>query len=92
MYRLFLLTWPIFIELFLHIATGSIDVLMLSKVSDEAVAAVGAANQLLYFCIILFGFVAMGTTVVVAQMVGAEKKTMQVALGRFRLRSILFLV
>ena len=74
MYRLFLLTWPIFIELFLHIATGSIDVLMLSKVSDEAVAAVGAANQLLYFCIILFGFVAMGTTVVVAQMVGAEKK------------------
>jgi putative MATE family efflux protein len=70
---LFVITWPIFIELFLHIATGSIDVFMLSRVSDEAVAAVGVANQILYMCIILFGFVSMGTTVVVAQYVGAQK-------------------
>lgn len=70
---LLLITWPIFIELFLHIATGSIDVFMLSRVSDEAVAAVGAANQILYFCIILFGLISMGTTVVIAQYVGATK-------------------
>ena len=70
---LFVITWPIFIELFLHIATGSIDVFMLSRVSDEAVAAVGVANQILYMCIILFGFVSMGTTVVVAQCVGGKR-------------------
>ncbi len=78
---LFVITWPIFIELFLHIATGSIDVFMLSRVSDEAVAAVGVANQILYMCIILFGFVSMGTTVVVAQCVGGKRdaKASQVA-------------
>jgi putative MATE family efflux protein len=70
---LFAITWPIFIEMFLHILMGSADTLMLSRVSDEAVAAVGMANQIVFFMIILFGFVGQGTSVVVAQYLGAKK-------------------
>ncbi|WP_380024436.1 MATE family efflux transporter [Effusibacillus consociatus] len=70
---LFALTWPIFVESFLHMLMGSADTFMLAHVSDEAVAAVGVANQLIFMAIILFGFVAQGTAVVVAQYLGAQK-------------------
>lgn len=42
------ITWPIFIELFLHMIMGSTDTIMLSSISDDAVAAVGVANQLIF--------------------------------------------
>jgi putative MATE family efflux protein len=70
---LFALTWPIFIELFLHMLMGSTDTFMLSHISDDAVAAVGVANQLIFFTILLFGFVATGTAVLVSQYLGAKK-------------------
>ncbi|MBT2679987.1 MATE family efflux transporter [Bacillus sp. ISL-35] len=65
------LTWPIFIESFLHMLMGSTDTFMLSHISDEAVAAVGVANQLIFFMILVFGFVATGTAVLVSQSLGA---------------------
>ena len=65
------LTWPIFIEMFLHMLMGSTDTFMLSHISDEAVAAVGVANQLVFFMILVFGFVATGTAVLVSQNLGA---------------------
>jgi hypothetical protein len=52
---------------------GSADIFMLSRISDDAAAAVGVANQIVYVAIILFGFVATGTSVVIAQYVGANK-------------------
>lgn len=68
------LTWPILIELFLHMLMGATDTFMLSDVSDDAVAAVGVANQLVFFAILLFGFVATGTAVLVSQYLGAGLK------------------
>ncbi|MEH6992163.1 hypothetical protein V7075_05570 [Neobacillus drentensis] len=38
--NLFTITWPIFMELFLQIIMGSTDTVMLSPISDDAVAAV----------------------------------------------------
>jgi putative MATE family efflux protein len=70
---LFALTWPIFIELFLHMFMGSTDTFMLSHISDDAVAAVGVANQLVFFTILIFGFVGTGTAVLVSQYLGAGK-------------------
>jgi putative MATE family efflux protein len=70
---LFAITWPLFIEFSLHILMGSADTFMLSRISDDVAAAVGVANQIVYISIILFGFVATGTSVVVAQYVGANK-------------------
>ncbi|MCM3724856.1 MATE family efflux transporter [Neobacillus cucumis] len=65
------LTWPIFIELFLQVIMGSTDTIMLSHISDDAVAAVGVSNQLVFFTILIFNFVSMGTAVVLSQYLGA---------------------
>ncbi|SDN61414.1 MATE family efflux transporter [Alkalicoccus daliensis] len=69
---LFALTWPIFIEIMLHMLMGNADTLMLSQYSDEAVAAVGVSNQIMSVIIVMFGFVATGTTILVAQYLGAK--------------------
>ncbi|ELK47944.1 UNVERIFIED_CONTAM: MATE family efflux transporter [Halobacillus marinus] len=70
---LFTLTWPIFIEVLLHMLMGNADTLMLSQYSDEAVAAVGVANQILSVIIVMFGFIATGAAILVAQNLGAGK-------------------
>ncbi|TMU88116.1 MATE family efflux transporter [Bacillus sp. BHET2] len=70
---LFALTWPIFIEIFLHMLMGNADTLMLSQYSDGSVAAVGVSNQILSLIIVMFGFVATGTAILVAQHIGAEE-------------------
>ncbi|WP_223700726.1 MATE family efflux transporter [Sutcliffiella deserti] len=71
---LFALTWPIFIEVLLHMLMGNADILMLSQYSDDSVAAVGVANQLLFMLIVMFGFIATGTSILVAQYLGANNR------------------
>jgi putative MATE family efflux protein len=71
---LFAITWPIFIEIMLHMIMGNADTLMLSQYSDDAVAAVGVSNQLLMVIIVMFGFIATGTSILVAQYLGAKKE------------------
>ncbi|WP_226682655.1 MATE family efflux transporter [Sutcliffiella horikoshii] len=71
---LFALTWPIFIEVLLHMLMGNADILMLSQYSDDSVAAVGVANQILFMLIVMFGFIATGTTILVAQYLGSKKR------------------
>src|SRR5699024_12106057 len=70
---LFALTWPILIEIMLHMLMGNADTLMLSQYSDHSVAAVGVSNQILSVVIVMFGFVAAGASILVAQNLGAEK-------------------
>ncbi|WP_078555307.1 MATE family efflux transporter [Bacillus alkalicellulosilyticus] len=71
---LFALTWPIFIEISLHMLMGSADTLMLSQYSDDGVAAVGVATQILSLIIVMFGFIATGTSVLIAQYMGAGRE------------------
>ena len=70
---LFAITWPIFIESALHMFLRTADTFMLSRVSDDAVAAVGVANQIMMFAFFLFNFVAIGCSVVVTQYLGARR-------------------
>jgi putative MATE family efflux protein len=70
---LFAVTWPIFIDSVLRMMLGTADVFMLSRISDEVTGAVGLANELIMFCILMFGFVGIGTSVAVAQHLGAGK-------------------
>lgn len=70
---LFALTWPIFIEILLHMLMGNADTLMLSQYSDNSVAAVGVSNQILSLVIVMFGFIATGTAILVAQNLGAKQ-------------------
>ncbi|WP_040681185.1 MATE family efflux transporter [Paenisporosarcina sp. TG20] len=78
---LFALTWPIFIEILLHMLMGNADTLMLSQYSDNSVAAVGISSQILSLIIVMFGFVAIGTSVLISQHLGAneEKSAREVA-------------
>ncbi|MNJ38529.1 Multidrug resistance protein NorM [compost metagenome] len=70
---LFALTWPIFIEMLLGMLMGNIDTFMLSHYSDEAVAAVGVANQILFFVNLMFNVVSAGTSIIIAQNLGAGR-------------------
>ncbi|WP_025092714.1 MATE family efflux transporter [Bacillus safensis] len=68
---LFALTWPIFIELLLNMLMGNADTLMLSQYSDSSVAAVGVSNQIISFVIVMFSFVATGSSILITQNLGA---------------------
>lgn len=69
---LFALTWPIFIELALHVLTGTVDTFMVSHISDGAVAALGVSNHLLGLLMTLFNVVGTGGAVVIGQLLGAR--------------------
>ncbi|MGZ4164854.1 MAG: MATE family efflux transporter [Tumebacillaceae bacterium] len=71
---LFALTWPIFIEISLRMLMGNADTFMLSHYSDNAVAAVGVANQLVQVVLVMYGFVGMGTGIVISQFLGAKQR------------------
>ena len=73
-YSLLALAWPIFIEQLLHMSTGVIDTLMVSHISDDAVAALGSANQVIILFVVLFGIVGIGTSVVVTHHLGANDR------------------
>ncbi|NDI36086.1 MATE family efflux transporter [Chengkuizengella sediminis] len=79
---LFHLTWPIFIEFLLYILMGNADTIMLSQYSDNSVAAVGISNQIQNFIILMFGIVVTGTTILVAQNLGANDKKTAFEIGR----------
>lgn len=73
-FSLWLLAWPIFIELFLQILLGTVDTLMVSRISDNAVAVVGFSNQLFNALTTLFATVASGAGIVIAQKIGSKKE------------------
>lgn len=70
---LFKLSWPIFIELALHMGTGIIATLMLAHYSDAAASAVGVANQLLNVFLIVFSVTSVGATILIGQAIGANR-------------------
>lgn len=71
------ITWPLFVETALFSLLGSVDTIMLGKYSDNAVAAVGVANQIIWMFNLLFVIITAGTSILIAQHLGAksEKKT-----------------
>jgi putative MATE family efflux protein len=70
---LFTITWPLFIESFLQMSMRTVDTFMVSKVSDEAVAAVGVSNQLIIFTFLLLQVISAGSAIVISQYLGAYK-------------------
>ncbi|CAM4320197.1 hypothetical protein PAAL109150_20500 [Paenibacillus alkaliterrae] len=72
-FSLWVLAWPIFIELFLQFLLGAADTLMVSRISDDAVAVVGFSNQLFHALTTLFITVASGAGILIAQKLGSRK-------------------
>ena len=64
---------PLVLEQFFRILVSSADTIMLSSYSDTAVAGVGLMAQYVFFLNILFGVIATGTSIVLAQYIGAQK-------------------
>lgn len=70
---LMILAGPMFGELLLNILVNNVDTMMLSHYSQNAVGAVGNANQVMFFLNLTFNIIATATSVVVAQYLGAKQ-------------------
>ena len=68
------LAWPIFIEQGLRVLIGTVDVLMVSHLGDDAVAGLSVANQVVMLFIICFAFIGIGSSVVVTHHLGARDR------------------
>ena len=71
---LFSLSWPIFIDILLHLVTLLINTYMISHISQQMVAATAASNQFFDTTVTVFSFIGIGCSVVVAQYLGAGKR------------------
>ncbi|AOZ92508.1 MATE family efflux transporter [Paenibacillus crassostreae] len=70
-YSLYNLAWPIMLEMSLQFMIGTVDTIMVSRISDEAVAAVGICNQFFAALFVLFTMISGGAGILVAQKLGA---------------------
>lgn len=71
---LFHLGMPIFLETFLRMLINNVNVFMISKLSDQTVGAVGVANQVLNFLLMVYACIAFGTAVLISQNLGAGRR------------------
>ena len=78
--QLKVLTIPVFIEIALVMLLGAVDTVMLSRYSDNSVAAVGLDNQLMSLVFLVYQFFSMGAAILCAQYIGAglHKRLVQV--------------
>ena len=58
--QLKVITIPVFIEIALVMLLGAVDTVMLSRYSDNSVAAVGLDNQLMSLVFLVYQFFSMG--------------------------------
>ena len=72
--QLFNLTSPIFFETLLLMLIGATDVFMLSRFSDDAVAASGVVNQIVFLACLVYMVTTLGTSVLCAQYRGAKQR------------------
>lgn len=68
------LAWPIFLSQFMQTVILNIDTFMLGRHSDQAVAAVGAAIQILSTANLLLGFFTFGLGIILSQLLGAGQE------------------
>ena len=73
-HRLFMLFIPIFIETFLLMLCGMVDSFMVSRISDDAVGAIGTANTYFNMLFLVFAVISNGLLSVMSQYIGANKK------------------
>ena len=78
--QLKVLSVPVFIEMALVMMLGAVDTVMLSRYSDNSVAAVGLDNQLISLVFLVYQFFSMGAAILCAQYIGAglRKRLVQV--------------
>ncbi|MGX2958549.1 MATE family efflux transporter [Peribacillus sp. JNUCC 23] len=78
---------PLLVEQLFQLLLGNMDVLMLSQYSDNGVAAVGLANQIIVVTTMIYGFINIGTTIQLTQLssTGQKEKSAKVVSHAFYL-------
>lgn len=69
----FALTFPLFIETLLRTLLMNIDTVMLSRYSDNAVAAVGTIQQFGFFVMVIYLMASTGASILISQNLGAKR-------------------
>lgn len=80
--RVVTLAWPVVIEGLLQTFIGVVDTYFVAKVSEEALAGVGTALQLVFIMIVGMSAVSIGAAVLVAQATGAQDSRLARRLGK----------
>ena len=70
--RVFNLAWPVISENFLQTMLGIVDTIMVARLGPGALAGVGGAIQIMFFVISALSATSVGSSVLVAQSVGAQ--------------------
>lgn len=70
--RVFNLAWPVISENFLQTMLGMVDTIMVARLGPGALAGVGGAVQIMFFVISALSATSVGSSVLVAQAVGAQ--------------------
>lgn len=68
------LVGPIFIEALLMMLLGATDTFMLSRHSDNSVAAAGLDNQILNLIFLIFQVISIATSILCSQYIGARQR------------------
>ena len=68
------LTIPVFIEILLAMLIGNVDQFMIKTQSDNAYAAIGNVNQIVNVFLMTFNVVAVASTILIAQNIGAKNR------------------
>lgn len=71
---LFTLFIPILIEMLLKNLMGTVSVFIMSRISDDAVASIGVASQVLTMFVQFYTVIGIGATVVINQNLGAKRR------------------
>jgi len=71
--RVFSLAWPVIGENFLQTLLGIVDTFMVASLGAIALAGVGAAIQVMFFVVAALSATSVGSSVLVAQAVGAQQ-------------------
>jgi putative MATE family efflux protein len=64
--------WPIFVEHLIRMSLMTVDVIMLARFSDDAVAAVGLTSNFIFFLVLNFMIVSSGSAILIGQNLGAK--------------------
>ncbi|MGB9678859.1 MAG: MATE family efflux transporter [Thermoanaerobacteraceae bacterium] len=88
------LAWPSITEQMLIMAVGMVSTIFVGHISASALAAVGLINMLIFFLQAMFSGLAIGSTVIVARLIGEEdEKNAKLAVMQSLLMSFgLFLI
>ncbi len=70
----FKMSVPIFFELLLQLMVGNMDQIMVSRVSQNSVAAIGNGNQVMNIIIIVLNAMSVATTILISKAMGAGEK------------------